>query len=690
MKPIFEATDDGLEIIDRIERHRYHLTTHTPTPIEPVDGNRVQYPVDAAVEITTDTITLPTNNHIYIRENNGSLITEVKPGEQTYLPESQYTIDISGPLKLYIQVKSSVHVYSDPENTHINFNNISRVIIGARSYHTRPATAITTTSDPIDVMKTVSLFGSALKSTTAERSYPTLRGHPPAVELGESLEIPSGISHPDTGVKIEVPPKLEYIYAVAPLSYYLGAKLVPGRNPKIKTKSRYEYEFKQECDVEAGIKRVLKQVFFLDCVVRENGITPISICKSDAIESAAGFDIESIYQMPLYKQIENYLQVPYPNLEPYLPEWRLETKVKPVDDTVEFLPYVTNSLSLISVSGGETDSRVSAPDEMQIVSEFTRGAFMQSTKSTRSQGPSAESKIDSKLTTVRQTWNERGIPKIASTTPLTAFRNSTEREPREDPIEIEVVCNDSEMQEEFNAVDRIYGDREELPFDVTLHRSITIEEFEEVLSKGCDFLHYIGHIDQNGFQCTDGRLDASTVDETKIKAFLLNACQSHDQGLHLIDSGGIGGIVTLGDVVNSGAVKIGNTIAQLLNQGFPLYGALDIARNESVFGQQYIIVGDGMTAIAQAETNVPNVCISKKQDGEYLVRLRTYDSTRARRGSVFTPHIDATDEYYLVPGTTDELSVTKDSFQEFLTQGRFPILVDGTVRWSNEFSAEHR
>jgi hypothetical protein len=183
-------------------------------------------------------------------------------------------------------------------------------------------------------------------------------------------------------------------------------------------------------------------------------------------------------------------------------------------------------------------------------------------------------------------------------------------------------------------------------------------------------------------------LNASTIERSNAKAFLLNACQSHNQGLHLVRAGSIGGIVTLDEVINSGAVKIGNTIAQLLNQGFPLYGALDIARHESVIGQQYVIVGDGMTTIAQTETDVPNVCIASERDHRYLTKIKTYDSVEAQRGSVFIPYLDPIDDYYLVPDTTDEIFVTEEQFKQFLTQGRFPVLLEGSIYWSDELSSD--
>jgi hypothetical protein len=684
MKPTFEPTEDGFEIIDRIERHRYRLTTHKPVSPKPVKCDKIQYPVDSAIEITTDTVTLPTNTHVYVRRNDGLMVTEVKPNQQKSLPKGDYTLDLSGPLKVYSNVNGSVNIYSDSERTHISFNDKTRVVIGARSLHTQPARTITTTSNPNDVMRAVSMFGSALKTTTAERSYPTLRGHPPAMEVGDQLKIPSDLERPETGIRIEVPSTLKHIFVVVPLAYYLGAEVVPGSEPQLITDRGYQYALTGENGFESSVKRILKRTFFLDCIVRTEGMTPIPLYEREMVESLLEFDVGTVYEYSIAKQLETYCNIPIDAIEPHIPEWRLETKLKPKADIIEFLPFVTARLSTIDVLEESKESRSSIQDQVHAISEFTRNDSSRSTDSVRCGDPTAESEGALASSTIQQVWTSQTSSEITSTAPVSAFQNGVCRNPREDPIEIEVVCNDPAMREEVESVDGTYGNREELPFEITVHHDTTTEGLKQILATESDFLHYIGHIDNDGFQCTNGKLDVSCIEKTNIKAFFLNACKSHKQGLFLIEAGSIGGIVTIGDVVNNGAIRIGETIAQLLNHGFPLYGALDIARNKSVIGQQYLVVGDGMITIAQSETDIPNVCIAECKEDLYSIKIKTYDTIGAERGSVFTPYIDPIEEYYIVPGATGEILLEKDQFQKFLNQGSFPVLLDKTIYWSDE------
>ncbi|MFB6197755.1 MAG: hypothetical protein ABEI52_05720, partial [Halobacteriaceae archaeon] len=159
---------------------------------------------------------------------------------------------------------------------------------------------------------------------------------------------------------------------------------------------------------------------------------------------------------------------------------------------------------------------------------------------------------------VEQAWVGEGVPVGASKPLLAAYHNRLSRTPADGDIDIVVACNDEKMNEESGIARQAYGNRD-LPFDVSLERDLTVSELRECLQQDVDLFHYIGHIDGGGFECVNGKLDASTLGSVGVDAFFLNACQSYEQGLELIQAGAVGGVVTLRDVVNTGAVKIGRT-----------------------------------------------------------------------------------------------------------------------------------
>jgi hypothetical protein len=150
-------------------------------------------------------------------------------------------------------------------------------------------------------------------------------------------------------------------------------------------------------------------------------------------------------------------------------------------------------------------------------------------------------------------------------------------------------------------VDDVYGTREELEFSVDIYNQLNTDELRDLIQTDADFLHYIGHIDTDGFQCADGRLDATGIDSVGIDSFLLNACSSYQQAIELIKSGSIAGIATTQPVLNSGAERMGESIARLLNLGFPLVAALEISKSKSLMGDNYVVVGDSGLDLTQPE-----------------------------------------------------------------------------------------
>ncbi|ELY56673.1 hypothetical protein [Natronolimnohabitans innermongolicus] len=682
MKPTFEPTDDGLEIIDPIERHRYRLTTESTVTPESVETARIPFPVDDAVSITTDQIRLPSSDLVYVLDESGQLRTEVRPAEQETLPAGEHLLDISGPIKLYANVEGTVHIYSDIEHTYLSFDGQQPVVLGARSFHTRPAETIVTSAEPTDVMQAVTAFGSALKTMTPERSYSTLRGHPPELRLGDDLHVPDGLSKRETGVRLEIPPTLSHVCTVTPLAYYLGADVVPGAKPRLTTSTGFERVLGRDTTFEEAVSRTLKQTFFLDCIVRTAGTTPLPLHERRKLEPNLPFDIEAVYDRSLAERLESYFQVSFESIRSSLPNWHLEVRLEPVDDVIEFLPFVANDLPLVSIEDAATTTGPSTQQQTQAIDDFIRGDTSQTSTAVRNASRTDPTSSRGERTTIQQSWQVDNTSEITSTTPLSAYHNGIGREPRNGPIEIKVVCNDQSMHEELETVNGVYGTREELPFDVTTYYDLTKAEFESVLASESDFLHYIGHIDDDGFQCADGKLDGARIESTDTKAFFLNACQSYEQGLHLVDAGSIGGIVTLDDVVNSGAVSVGSTIARLLNRGFPLYAALDIARKDNIIGEQYRIVGNGITTVTQSKTGGPSMCTLTSEGARQRISVYTYITLWLGRGGVFTPHVDSVDEYFLCPGAATDLTVSDETLEEYLKMEQIPVVTDDGLYWS--------
>ena len=726
----------GLRVDDPIERRQYELRTATPVEPRHLPTDRFAFPVDDAVSIETSELVLPQVVAAYIRDGDGEMIAEAEHYAEIDLPPGEYSVELCTPIKLYLRVESALRVSADTAEMTLAFdtdaensgtkdtgieNSAVEVLVGSRSHHEHPAATITTTDDPLDVMRAISHLGSALKTTTCERSYPTLRGHPPTIEVGDALDVPSDLEPPETGVRIEVPADYPSIFVVAPLAYYLGAEVVPGSVPRVLTDTGFEYVLDGPNGFEAEVERVLKQVFFLDCVTRTEGLYRVDLHERREVASVLDLDFGALYDEPLAAQLEAYLDVPFSLVEDHLPQWKLTTHIVPSAEHVEMVPFVVNDLAVVKTPGsGDTATTAGSGPQATAVDEFMRtgvqdfmraGALTRSASGTaRSAGPGTDVSTPGpaqrsasglapetppvvqldETDSLEQAWVGDDVPLGASKATVTAFRNKLDREATDGDIAITVVCNDEEMLAEHDDVAEVYGNREELPFDVRMYRDLSVDQLRFVLESQTDFLHYIGHIDERGFQCSDGMVDVADLDSVGVDTFFLNACRSYCQGMELIDRGAIAGVVTLEDILDSGALRIGRAMARLLNRGFPMRAALNIASGQSIIGNQYLVVGYGNMDIAHAESGTPAV-FEVETDGDsesVTVDFRTYPTSHRGIGTQMIPHIKGNREYFLSSGTLKRFHLSKGRFRELAEIEVVPMRIDRELVWSNNVDLE--
>ncbi|QCC48929.1 hypothetical protein DV707_09785 [Halobellus limi] len=685
-----------------MERSQFVLSSPDPMRIRSADPDAFRFPADGAVSVRTDRLDLETVVSVCVRDGEGDMIAQAEHFADETFPRGTYSVELFAPIKLYLRVDSSLRVVSDAARTRVEFGEETDVLVGARSHHKRPAATIRTTDRPRDAMRAVSLLGSALKTTSVERSYPTLRGHPPLIERGDRFEAPDGLEPPETDVTIELPETRGHVYAAAPLAYYLGATVVPGDAPRIVTEGGFSHDLDGGGGFEASVERVLKQTFFLDCLTRTEGYYQVDLHERRTLEPTLGLDFADLYDRSIGEQLEAYLDVPYELVESEVPDWKLTAHVAPSASNVEVLPFVANDLAVVTtpqseptagsaVQASAVEEFVRGPPEPTATpprtGEFTRSASTRS-RDARTAGIERTYVQPPETDSLEQAWLGPGIPIGASKASLQAYRNRLTREPIEGDIGITVVCNDPRMAEERDAVEAVYGSREELPFDIRTHYELTVEELRAVLADETEFLHYIGHIDEDGFQCPDGALDVTSIETVGVDSFLLNACQSYEQGMELIERGAIAGIVTLSDVVNSGAVDIGRSLARLLNYGFPIRISLDLACKDSYIGSDYIVVGDGSFSVAQVQAMLPNTGIITRDGEEYLLEYVTYPAAEFGLGSLVSPYVSGNESHYLSSGTIDTFRLSHEELADFLALENIPVLINGRLRWSDTVDFE--
>jgi hypothetical protein len=693
----------GLRVFDPIQDAQFTLLTPEPVDMTPCETDRFYFPVDTAGTVGTNVVETPYFVDTWIRDPAGDAVVDLDIGDSVSLPAGRYNIELStSQVKLYLSVDGSLAARADDTSIRFKFG-ADEVHVGARSYHEQPATTVTTTDEPEAVMRAVSTLGSALKTTSCERSFPTLRGHPPLVEPGDELSVPSGVTTPDTDVVVEVPPALDFVYPVAPLAYYFGATVRPGQVPRLVADGwTYLLDGEHRCSFvpgsgfEASVARVLKQSFLLDCVTRTEGYYQVDLAERSQVEERVDLDVADLYDRPLAEQLRAYMDVPAAALADAVPTWKLTADVRPDPEYVGTLPFLANELAVVRCPGsptlGESDDDVAE----QIQSIFrsddatTRGAgqFVRSTRSRSSSPPETETVFrPADADSIEQTYVGEGVPVGASKMTTDAFRRRLTYEPTtEQRIRVAVVCNDERMADE-NVVSDIYGTRDWMEFDISFDEELTTDEMRTLLQSDVDFLHYIGHVDREGIRCPDGYLDTLELTDIGVSAFLLNACDSYDQGHGLVQNGAMAGIATITDIVSEAATSVGRTAARLLNQGFSLGATVEVIKDYEQIGHHYIVVGDSSASIVKNESGTPQRAeISKCGDRQYEMTIYGYPRRDIGLGAIFKPLVRQHDQHHLNSGEMCSLTLSEEELVRYLSKEDIPVVTDSELSWSYDLS----
>jgi hypothetical protein len=496
----------ALHVTDSIEQRQCVLRIPEPASTTPVDGDRFYFPVDAAARIDTESVTLGSYVATFVRDGTGDVVAQLDRVDELSLPAGEYLIELEQPVKLYVQVEGPLSVETNGVTTTVGTEG--DLFIAGRSRHNHPAGTITTTSEPRDMMQAVSALSSSLKTTSVERSYPTLRGHPPEIEIGDELSIPEGMSAADGGVRIEVPPHLRFVYPVAPLAFYLGAEVVPGSVPRLVGEAGFSYRLDGPGGFENTVAETLKQTLLFDCVARTEGFYEVDLAERADVDARVDLDWSDLYERSLSAQLDAYLSVPYERIAEFVPEWKTAGYIAPDPEHAELLPYLLDDLAAIRTPAG--DSTTAEQVQTDSLFDFARaggevdeGALAGPTRAvesgTRAAGPASDRArtpkgplpdlVDPEPTEAFETvWVDEGVPVGATKASIDGYRNGLEHTPSEE-IGVTVVVNDEGMTEEGDMAEQIYGDDTEFPFDLRVYHNLTTDRLKAVLETEREFLH---------------------------------------------------------------------------------------------------------------------------------------------------------------------------------------------------------
>ncbi|WP_049890367.1 hypothetical protein [Natronorubrum sulfidifaciens] len=679
------------------------VSVHGADPVVETSATELPRPVEETLLVTTDELEFP-HAITYAFSLESSERHELEPSESSLaLSAGEYIVDIDTEIKIYLQFSGAATIErtEDLQSISVSFPKRTTVTIGFRSHHELPTGTITVPDSPDAVATALTHLAASHKTDSPDRTYPTLRGHPPLLERGDSLDIPDHLqtTRSDSGIEVVVPPTYDALFVVAPLAYYLQATIrtcCPARcerdHPRLRLPDLgIETSLSPMPDLERDVERLLRKTFFLDCLVRNAGPYGTNLAEQRVLETLE-LDAATLYAASPQQRLATYLEVPYEAIEHRLPEWHLSMYVAPEYDTVEQLPFLLDRLSLLYMP------RTSTLEGKELIerslADFYRGGG--SPDSGRHDRASARNVasvdiVKPDLRTGRvHGWLADGVPiDVFKTTPE-AYRNRLDYlERSSESTSICVVLNDSGMAGEHDDVADIYRQRaDELAIDVTVAESLTTAELARVFEHGYEFVHYIGHCESGGLRCPDGSLSTASLDRCNAQTFFLNACGSYYEGMQLIEKGSVAGAVTFTKVLNDHAVKVGSTFAKHLVNGFSIERALGLARSRIMMGKDYAVVGDGTHSLIQSDHRLPiTITVDELEDerDRYLVTLDCY-STRVT-GSYYFPHTEANEFAYLC-GTESSFTLEQSSVVSLLRETDASVIYDGDLYWSETLAQQ--
>lgn len=444
---------------------------------------------------------------------------------------------------------------------------------------------VATGDDVESLFESVSALCAVQEKLSPWRSHPFFRQDLPDVSL-----MPAGTcTRQDRAVSpvaFHLPPDLRYLYAVAPLSFYLGASVDIGDSPSVGLRM-------ETVDLPAGRRqferwagRMLSRCFQADCAVRYTAARGKRLAGFD-VQTVLGYAPEELMLMGMPDRFRLYmdgLRSPGRTFN----TWHTAAYVDPVPSGIELMPYLMRSLSAVYTPAG------SPVTERDVVSLSVREYQSQHVPVIRRGTDAAETVLLPSLYGAQsQLWFSGGCPVDAALSSIGALKNGRKYSRDRAMPEVCIICNEPPMLKESLIIQKQLDGIASVEVRANLGRSDLLHTFSE----GFDVLHYAGHCERQGLKCPDGYADLSQAEESNVPFFFLNCCSSYIHGTRLIEKGSVCGIATMFRVIDEAALDVCDGFYRMLAYGYPVMTSYLGARECSVTGKEYLLIGDGYYSV---------------------------------------------------------------------------------------------
>jgi hypothetical protein len=613
----FEVEGETLTVRDVIEGQRLRINADREPTLSPALPELFPLPVDGAVSFEAGIIAVPEYASINVRDDDGKFLAQLD--EATEFSRGSYCIEINGGIKTIFRVTDaeiSATGTVGPEPVEFTFDRATTVTVGGRSLHSRPEATITVPDDPTALTEAVSVLGSSIKEFSPERSWPTLRGYPPRIERGDSLDIPSPLTVPDTGVEVVVRPTYADVYRLSTLSYYLGARMTVGDAPVIRLENGYEERLPTEGSaLERRVEELLRTWFVLDTLARTEGYVPSDRVEYDEIGGLLPFYPPNLADMSMSERLMEYLEVDAETVAHHAPAWPTVATLRPGPAGAEFLPHLAHTLAPIRVRGTAEPARRDAPLAVAV-------------------SPRAVSHAESGDATADAVRSPDSTPVSATTSILTpsAFENRLRRE-ISDRGDIRVVFLLDSTEREQSIRNRLTTPA--VPDGIGSWSVLTDPDRDAIsgiFADGSVDIVYCGLPVRNGAIITDnGRFEVDHLDrpsEFERPALLVvEDSSSTEIGVSAVESGSLGAVI-LNETLGPARVR---RLLSLLSLSGPIPVATELALYDSDHEARY--VGDPAGVVSTDRGMPLRIAVLRSVDqSSFVIDWLSFISTESLPG----------------------------------------------------------
>ncbi|WP_435318821.1 hypothetical protein [Haloarchaeobius sp. TZWSO28] len=682
-----QTTDPcGIEVVDTLEQISLQFcTSDNRFAPGPTDVSFWEF-VDETIAVDTRYVTFESD--VFVGTFDGDLNSHEKifEREAVSLPFGTHIVSAPTSIKLYLLVTGSPEIRVGPARTHIEFETTRRVVFGFRSEHSEPTATVKTTSDPSDIARAITAL-SGEQPTSPDATWPALRRYPPRIELDDELAIPADLDAPEASIEVVVPPRYGALFSAAPMAHYLGARLVVGESPALVVDGE-TISLGRDRSLQSDIERTVRRTFFLDGLSRTASRFNPRLPATEELRAALPFDLEWAYDASISDRLRAYMDVPFEMLEPEMPRVPLVAHLPPVPEHVSLIPHILYRFGFVRPARGRPTT----------VHQSTVEAFVrESCHGVGAVKQDVERYVDVAVSddALANAWFGPGIPTNAAKGIAQSYEHALQNRQEKDSIDVLVVCTDRSMLPEQDVVDEYYDKKSGIRRKVSAHSDVSRSELSRLLEdEQYDLFHFIGHATERGLECRDGFLDVAQMDTVGVDLFVLNACETYQQGVELVSRGAVGGVGTNVRVSNRDATVVGQNVSRLLSEGFSLSAAVEQATIEIDFPSQYLVLGECLAHHSVPVNSLPAVVkLDPRENDTCEMTVETNLRGPDRFGQSSNNVIDANDgdepalhETFFDPGCTTPCVLPNERVADAVLSfgtgpGGPPVRVGGKLHW---------